>query len=286
MKNLSEPENSEAISALDETINRKRKEDYAKRLNAYKSYIVNRYNTYEQEKKALENVGASKIASKEDKDAIHSSFNTAFKKKIKNDELKKVYEECEGICPYCGDGKIEEVDHYVPKEDYPEFTLYPNNLIPLCNKCNKKKGSKFIDGQNRRQFINFYYDNIGSVEFLSVEISFNSMNIKKSTKINYIADYSKIADGYLRRIVQDHYQYLDLLCRYNEAAVYEISELIAVLQSQPNRDRNDIRIIADGWILGKRNNQMKKAGKNDWKYLLYEKLYAINYVDELIKYVC
>ena len=131
MKNLSEPENSEAISALDETINRKRKEDYAKRLNAYKSYIVNRYNTYEQEKKALENVGASKIASKEDKDAIHSSFNTAFKKKIKNDELKKVYEECEGICPYCGDGKIEEVDHYVPKEDYPEFTLYPNNLIPL-----------------------------------------------------------------------------------------------------------------------------------------------------------
>ena len=174
----------------------------------------------------------------------------------------------------------------MPKEDYPEFTLYPNNLIPLCNKCNKKKGSKFIDGQNRRQFINFYYDNIGSVEFLSVEISFNSMNIKKSTKINYIADYSKIADGYLRRIVQDHYQYLDLLCRYNEAAVYEISELIAVLQSQPNRDRNDIRIIADGWILGKRNNQMKKAGKNDWKYLLYEKLYAINYVDELIKYVC
>ncbi len=105
-------------------------------------------------------------------------------------------------------------------------------------------------------------------------------------QVTYIADYSKIADEYLRKIIQNHYNYLELLCRYNEAAIYEISELIAVLQGQPTKDRKDIRIIADGWILGKRNNQLKKAGKNDWKYLLYEKLYMINYVDELIKYVC
>jgi hypothetical protein len=286
MKKLSEPKSLKAITVLDDTIKRKRKEDYAKRLRTYKNYIINRYYIYEQAKNTLENVGASEISSEEDKNAIHSSFNTVFKKKMKSDELKKVYEECEGVCPYCGDGRIEEVDHYVPKEDYPEFTLYPNNLIPLCNKCNKKKGSKFIDSRNERQFINFYYDNIDSIEFLSVDISFNSMDIKKSTKVKYIADFSKIADEYLRKIVQHHYDYLELLCRYNEAAIYEISELIAVLQGQPTKNSNDIRIIANGWILGKRNNQIKKAGRNDWKYLLYEKLYTINYVDELIKYVC
>lgn len=286
MKKLSEPKSSNAIIMLDNIINRKRKEDYAKRLSSYKEYIINRYYVYEQEKSTLENMEPSEITSEEDKDAIHSSFNTSFKKKMKTSVLKKVYEECGGVCPYCGDGRIEEVDHYVPKEDYPEFTLYPNNLIPLCNKCNKKKGSKFIDFQNKRQFINFYYDNIDSVEFLSVDISFNSLDIIKSTKVKYVADYSKIADEYLRKIVQNHYGNLELLRKYNEAAIYEISELIAVLQEQPIRDKNDIRIMADGWILGKRNNQMKKTGKNDWKYLLYEKLYTIDYVDELIKYIC
>lgn len=286
MKKLSEPKSSKAIIVLNDTIKRKRKEDYAKRLCAYKDYIISRYGNYEKEKRTLENLGSSEIILDDDKDAIHSSFNTSFKKKVKNDELKNVYDECEGVCPYCGDGKIEEVDHYVPKEDYPEFTLYPNNLIPLCNKCNKKKGNKFVDSQNKRQFINFYYDNIDSIEFLSVDISFNSIDIIKSTKVKYIADYYKIADEYLRKIVQNHYSNLELLRKYNEAAIYEISELIAVLQGQPIRDRNDIRIMADGWILGKRNNQMKKAGKNDWKYLLYEKLYTIDYVDELIKYVC
>lgn len=286
MKKLTEPVNTEAVSMLDDMIKRKKREDYAKRLSAYRDYIVRRYTVFEKKKDILENVGSSKIVTEEDKDAIHSSFNTSFKKRMKEKELKKVYEECEGVCPYCGNGKIEEVDHYVPKENYPEFTLYPNNLIPLCNKCNKKKGDKFVDTRNERQFINFYSDCIDDIPFLNVEIDFDPSDIKRTTEVKYTADFSKILDSRLRKIVKDHYKYLDLLCRYNEAAADEISELLSVLQGQPDREKSRVKIMADGWILGKRDSQRLKAGSNDWKYLLYEKLYAIKYADELVEYVC
>lgn len=286
MKKLSVPDYTEAVSLLNDVIERKRIREYKERLNANKDYIVSRYEVYEQKKNTLENLGLSIIVSEEDKEAIHSSFNKSFKNKMKNSILKKVYEDCRGICPYCGEGKVDEVDHYVPKEEYPEFTLYPNNLIPSCNKCNGKKLGKFINSINERQFINFYYDNIDDIEFLSIEFHFDSMNIKKTTKVNYIADFSKILNEYLRIIVQKHYNHLELLLRYNEAATNEISEIFNTLQDQPSRDERYVKTLAEGTILARRNGQLKRAGKNDWKYLLYEKLVMVGYIDELVKYVC
>lgn len=286
MKKLSVPDSTKAVSLLNGVIERKRKSEYVERLTANKRYIVKRYKVYEQEKNALENLNPSIIVSKEDKEAIHSSFNKSFKDKIRNGILERVYEDCRGICPYCGEGKIEEVDHYVPKEEYPEFTLYPNNLIPSCNKCNGKKLDGFINSTNERQFINFYYDNIDDIEFLRIEFYFDSMDIKKTTKVKYMADFSKISNEYLRKIVQKHYSHLDLLLRYDEVASNEISEIFDTLQDQPCRDESYVKTLAEGIILARRNGQLKRAGKNDWKYLLYDKLVVVGYIDELVKYVC
>lgn len=286
MKKLSVPDYTKAVSLLNGVIERKRKNEYIERLTANKDYIVRRYKVYEQEKNALENLNISIIVSKEDKEAIHSSFNKSFKDKMKNGILKKVYEDCRGICPYCGEGKVEEVDHYVPKEEYPEFTLYPNNLIPSCNKCNGKKLDGFINSTNERQFINFYYDNIDDIEFLGIEFHFDSMDIKRTTKVKYIADFSKISNEYLRKIVEKHYNHLELLLRYDEAATNEISEIFNTLEDQPSRDKSYVKTLAEGTILARRNGQFKRAGKNDWKYLLYNKLVIVGYIDELVKYVC
>lgn len=286
MKKLSEPDNSKASFLLTDIIKRKRNIDYAKRLTNYKNYIIKRYCIYEQKKHKLENIGASKIMDEEDKDAINSSFNKSFKEKMKTNELKKVYQECEGVCPYCGNEKIEEIDHYIPEKDYPEFILYPNNLIPSCNKCNKKKSNTFIDSKHERQFINFYYDNIDNIGFLSVKIDFDPVDIKKTTKVTYITDYSKIPDRYLRQIVEKHFIHLNLIHRYEDAASNEISELFEMLQNQDNKNADHIKIIGDGVIRGHKNTRLKKMGQDDWKYLLYEELIKIGYIDELIKYVC
>lgn len=286
MKRLSEPDVTNADKMLEDAIARKKNLDYVKNLNANRTYMIGRYAVYKTELKALEKIGASTIVSQDAKDAIHSSFTSAFKKSIKEDGLKQVYEECAGVCPFCGTGKLEEIDHYIPKENYPEFTLYPLNLIPICNKCNKKKWDKFLDGANERKFINFYSDCIDSLEFLRVAIDFKGNDIKKTTKIKYTADFSKIADTYLKRVIEKHYKELDLLNRYADAANEEVSELFTVLSNQDDNDEDEIRNAASRIVIGKKNGQLKTAGMNDWKYLLYEKMLEVGYIDEMVKYIC
>lgn len=285
MKRLSEPDNSMANTLLDGIIKRKRNKEYITRLTANKIYIIKRYTVYQEQKNKLENIGASIIYMDEDKDAIHTAFSTSFKKRIKKSELKKVYDECNNICPFCGDRKIEEIDHYIPKEAYPEFTLYPGNLVPLCNKCNKKKGERFLDTENKRQFINVYYDDIDNLNFISINIQYNPTNIKKTIRIKYLADFELISDLYLREIVCKHYKNLDLLERYEEAAINEVSELLMVVQNQSNKDEHDIEMWGTMTIEGKMNGQLKLSGYNDWKYLLYKKLVEINFITDLVKYV-
>ncbi len=285
MKKLSEPVATEANRLLDDAILRKKNAEHINKLNANKIYIKSRYVVFQTNRDKLEKIGIS-IISEDDKEAIHSSFTSSFKKRIKENELKLVYESCAGICPFCGVGKLEEVDHYIPKEHYPEFTLYPLNLMPICNKCNKKKRDKFLGNNNERKFINFYADSINDLEFIQITITFTSTVLAKTTKIRYIADFSKITNIYLRKIVEHHYEELDLLNRYAEAAIDELSDLESIFLNQDDSDETEIRNAVKRAIIGNRNTQLKKAGKNDWKYLLYEKLLTVGYVDELVKYVC
>lgn len=284
MKNLSQPDVTKADTLYDDVIARKRNKDFIKRLSKYESYIKGRYITYKTNLMTLENINKSIIVVDDDKEAIHSSFTSSFKKNIKDSELKQVYDECKGTCPFCGTSKLEEVDHYIPKEHYPEFTLYPLNLIPICNKCNKQKGDKFLDGANVRKFINFYADDVDDIEFLKVDIDFNSSDIEKSTKIKYIADFSKIQDVYVRQIVENHYRELNLLERYGDAAGDEISNLSLIVSNQEDENEAEIKNAVERTVIGGKNGQLKRAGKNDWKYLLYEKILAINYIDALVKF--
>lgn len=43
------------------------------------------------------------------------------------------------ICPYCGFGTVETVDHFLPKARYSSLSVMPLNLVPACSDCNKKK---------------------------------------------------------------------------------------------------------------------------------------------------
>lgn len=282
MKKLSEPDITEATTLLDNAIARKKNADYETRLKTNKTYINTRYLTFQTNKNKLENITTSTIIDEDDKKAIHTSFTSSFQKNIKSNALKQVYEECRGVCPFCGTGKLEEVDHYIPKEHYPEFTLFPLNLIPICNKCNKKKSDKFIDGSNGRMFINFYTDDMDSVDFLSVTITFNPTDVKKSTKIKYTADFSLITDTYLQKIVKHHYKELDLIKRYEEAANEEISDLESTYSNQDDNDENGIKNAAKRAVIGERNKRLRYIGKNDWKHLLCKKLIEIGYIDALI----
>lgn len=51
-----------------------------------------------------------------------------------------------GSCPMCGNSTLGTVEHYLPKTPFPEFSVLSWNLVPSCNTCNQKRGSKHVNG--------------------------------------------------------------------------------------------------------------------------------------------
>lgn len=62
-------------------------------------------------------------------------------------------------CPMCGSSVTGSVDHYLPKEDFPEFSVMAANLVPACSHCNSGvKGRTFRGATPNERFLHPYFD--------------------------------------------------------------------------------------------------------------------------------
>ncbi|WP_180132192.1 HNH endonuclease [Acinetobacter sp. YH12057] len=89
------------------------------------------------------------------KDLLHSYYNSA-PKELNKSLVNRRNNHGLLYCPYCGDPKKPDtLDHFIPKDDWPEFSIFPNNLVPQCRECTPIKGTKyFCDISNISNFFN------------------------------------------------------------------------------------------------------------------------------------
>lgn len=74
------------------------------------------------------------------------------------------------FCPSCGEpGKPGTLDHYFPKDAYPELAAVLTNLTPMCSECQGRKGTDFQDEHGNKIFIHPYFDPVDQV-LISLEI--------------------------------------------------------------------------------------------------------------------
>ena len=75
------------------------------------------------------------------------------------------------LCPACGeDGTPNTLDHYLPKQSYPEFSITACNLFPMCDICQGEKGTSTVNAVNERLFLHPYFDQFTDVQVLCLEI--------------------------------------------------------------------------------------------------------------------
>ena len=72
-------------------------------------------------------------------------------------------------CPYCGLTTPNSFDHYLPKEQFPEFSVTALNLVSCCTTCNSSKGEKWLNEDGERYFLHLYSDTIPEAQFLFAE---------------------------------------------------------------------------------------------------------------------
>jgi hypothetical protein len=63
-----------------------------------------------------------------------------------------------GKCPLCGEvGHVRTLDHYLPKSNFPLYSVLPLNLVPCCRDCNSEKLNAFSTNQEG-QTLHPYFD--------------------------------------------------------------------------------------------------------------------------------
>jgi hypothetical protein len=164
-------------------------------------------------------------------------------------------------CQYCTLTPSQSLDHYVPKEAFPEFSVHTLNLIPCCSTCNGHKSYVWKDG-DQRLFINYYLDVLPDEQYLFVEIS-EDANGELDFRF-FLENVSDILDVEFDRIVS-HFTRLKLFKRMKRSAVGMISELKnSVLSGVEKASLADV--IDTVRSTAQRN--MVSYGNNHWKAIL------------------
>jgi hypothetical protein len=102
------------------------------------------------------------------------------------------------ICPFCGmenlltdyDDSKNEYDHYISKGDYPFCSINFNNLVPVCDYCNKggNKGTKdipFLPDSNPQVQEELYFPYSSTFPDHEIVLSINSANTDLSDVNNW-----------------------------------------------------------------------------------------------------
>ena len=150
---------------------RSRLESYFPRLVAASRRYETHANNVEFFKISSIGVGAS----------MHSALTVLYRNQMakKKASGRNVYDRiiisAGGQCPFCTHGTPKTLDHYLPQTDFPEFSVFPANLIPCCKDCNHEKGTHSAQNQFE-QFIHPYFEDISQLQWLESKIDYSMEN--------------------------------------------------------------------------------------------------------------
>ncbi|MDQ1806004.1 HNH endonuclease signature motif containing protein [Chryseobacterium sp. CKR4-1] len=203
-------------------------------------------------------------------------YNSYVIRSLKNKILDKQIATINATCQYCTLNSVETLDHFIPKEEFPEFSVNPLNLLPCCPTCNSKKSYLCFDGEESL-FLNLYLDELPNKKYLKAEFDFNNdiplvtfslYNPENIDRINF-------------RTIRNHYERLNLLERMREKSNEIITEIINSLRTYYKLD-SDIESLKN--FIGDEENENKEAyGYNYWKSVL--RLSLIQYDEFWKKYI-
>ncbi|MFJ1673293.1 hypothetical protein ACIOK4_44575 [Streptomyces bottropensis] len=116
-----------------------------------------------------------------------------------------------GRCLLCGNGEVASLDHHLPKDSLPLYTVCPVNLVPACGKCNLAKGNR-IGALPGQRTLHPYYDRPGDTgRYLIADV----IDWIVQYRIQPLPDW----DDELTQRVIHHFRTFNLAQRYAEFAV-------------------------------------------------------------------
>lgn len=168
-----------------------------------------------------------------------------------------------GKCPYCGYGHARTLDHYLPKNGYPKFSVLPYNLVPSCRDCNTLKSTTSASTAEN-QTLHPYYDHVEltSEQWLYATIQDASLSIEY-----YVSAPNNWTELSKQRVIA-HFKEYDLEKRFP----LEAADELATLNGQYTDDLYLTDSEAVKRDLFSRAEGAYRANKNSWRTAMYQAL--------------
>lgn len=172
-----------------------------------------------------------------------------------------------GICLFCLIDSANEIDHYLPKETFPELSIQVYNLIPSCSACNKSK-STHVPESKGTQLIHPYFN----------KIDFNSRWMYSYPNEKFPQDPSSraivfevICDNEFinkpdKERLKNHFYKLKLNDRYDKKVRDELFTVYKLLSGLPDVEKNaECRKEYLYEISEQRKNEAVESGEYSYK---------------------
>lgn len=175
------------------------------------------------------------------------------------------------VCPSCGEpGRPRTLDHYLPKDIFPELSVLLLNLTPMCDWCQGEKLTSYVTEDGQKRYIHPYFDDVNRPLFSII------FSPPFSTPLINIAVKKEIPDE-LILLVKSHLEGVDFLTRFKE---YFKTRYISVLRRAHNCRQPETKNLRNTLAIFLEMEQEKSI--NSWDAVLYR---SILENDELMEYL-
>jgi hypothetical protein len=182
-------------------------------------------------------------------------------------------------CPYCQIDPARTWDHFLPAALFPDYYVYPPNLLRVCSSCNEGKNVGRV--HPIRKTLHPYYDPLSKTRYLKCTIERRA----KLTAI-FSIDPDRTAhdyDAYIEEVARKHFDSYDLarkFCAESSRMIgdfeREIKDIFEITNSLPDQKWID-RIIGSQ----KKALLQKGEGPNNWEIAFWD---GMNDFPGLLKY--
>lgn len=188
-----------------------------------------------------------------------------------------------GTCPMCGSFFTTNLDHYFPKEDFPEWSVFSKNLIPACH-CNIRR-KRILTGKHshRERVLHPYYDNFLAQRLIGCSISpkhrfrvinVELINLMDQANCNYHAVSFHIKNVVFRSGIIKYIKQC-----WETIYIQPANFILDLDESTHIPDVNDFRLRLEGYM---RKLDRKFASQNNWESVL---MYGILNNNETLEWV-
>lgn len=160
-----------------------------------------------------------------------------------------------GTCPLCSHRKVKQLDHHLPKANYPLLCLTPTNLVPSCTDCNDIKDN-ICPTKAEEETIHPYFDDIENEEWLFADVIHSTPAVLTFKVVKPIG-WSEL----LFKRVTFHFNTLELNSLYSTEAASLLPKIKGNLEQ---RFLDEGAIGVKRWLL-ENADSYSKENPNSWE---------------------